>query len=245
MPDLTLNDHVRYYDHEHGGILMLDMAAGRWMALNATASDLWRSWRSNCHFEESVTRVAAKYPEVPYMTIRADAESLLREMTSRGLMNALPALSTLPGKSRPGVTMAEIEQATQRWHRLQAVRIFMAFICVLAACLLLRYSFHAAVRLVRASRRSWCRRSTDAGVARRTVAYVATAARYYPGRAACLELSLAAVILAAIRRRRLDWCLGSAIDPYQFHAWVEVNGTEIPAAGRPLEDSQYLRILAV
>jgi hypothetical protein len=59
---------------------------------------------------------------------------------------------------------------------------------------------------------------------------VRRAACWYPGRAACLERSLAAVLLAIAVRRRLDWCLGAVPDPYRFHAWVAVAGTPVTAA---------------
>jgi hypothetical protein len=65
--------------------------------------------------------------------------------------------------------------------------------------------------------------------ASRIVEAVHLAGRWYPGRAACLERSLAAVLMAIAVRRRLDWCLGSVPDPYRFHAWVAVDGEPVAA----------------
>jgi hypothetical protein len=92
---------------------------------------------------------------------------------------------------------------------------------------LLRFSFRHSLALVQRSRRSWCRHALSPDGASRTVSAVQWAAHRYPGRAACLEQSLAAVLLALAVRRRLDWCLGSAPDPYRFHAWVAVNGKPV------------------
>jgi hypothetical protein len=224
---------------------MLDTISGTWIALNPAASDLWRSWASGCGFDESIEAVAARHPDVPYRAIRADAESLIEELTVRGLIDAVPAEIAAQPTSGSGIAMAEAERAPNHWRLRQPLRSGVAFSCLILASVLVRCSFRAAVRLVSVSRRRWCRTSSDLGAARRTVAAVGTAARYYPGRAACLELSLAAVLLAAVRRRRLDWCLGSATDPYQFHAWVELDGQAVPAPGRPAEDSRFLRVLAV
>lgn len=46
---------------------------------------------------------------------------------------------------------------------------------------------------------------------------------YFPGRTACLELSLAFVLFALMRRRSSTWCVGVATDPIRAHAWVEVD----------------------
>ncbi|MFC9222993.1 lasso peptide biosynthesis B2 protein [Streptomyces hygroscopicus] len=51
-------------------------------------------------------------------------------------------------------------------------------------------------------------------------------ARWWPGRAACMETSLGAVLAAALLGRRLDWCLGArfAPPPVEYHAWAELPG---------------------
>jgi len=46
---------------------------------------------------------------------------------------------------------------------------------------------------------------------------------YFPGRTACLELSLAFVLFALMKRRSSTWCVGVATDPIRAHAWVEVD----------------------
>ena len=235
MLSLQAAEHVRHQSADHGGVLILDTHTGLWMALNPAAGDFWRSWQSGAGFEEGVAEVAARYPEVPLESIRADAEQLVRDLFSRGLIEAIPR-DTLAGTA---TDMAEPEAAVagprSGWHRVGA-----ALIALVVADVLVRCSFRLSFALVRASRRSWCRRAATPRQATIAVTAVSRAARCYPGRAACLEQSLAAVLLSAVRRRRLDWCLGSASDPYRFHAWVE-------AGGQPTPRSQfdYVRILAV
>jgi hypothetical protein len=53
------------------------------------------------------------------------------------------------------------------------------------------------------------------------------AAGCWPGRAACLEISLTATWLAALRGRAVAWCHGVQVHPYTFHAWVEADGAPV------------------
>ena len=234
MLTLQAAEHVRHQSEDHGGVVILDTAAGMWMALNPTAGHFWRSWQSGAGFEEGVAEVAARSPGIPLESIRADAEDLVRDLCSRGLIEAVP-----PGVlAETAADMAEDPAADglrPAWHL-----VITALLALVVASLFLRFSFRASLRLVRMTRGTWCRREASPRRAAEAVAAARRAAHWYPGRAACLEQSLAAVLVAAMRRRQLDWCLGSIPDPYRFHAWVEVAGRPVPAP-----QSGYSRILAV
>jgi hypothetical protein len=238
MLNLQVAGHVRHQEEDHGGVIVLDTVAGRWLALNATAGEFWRSWDGGAGFDDTVASVAAAHPDVPRTSVRADAERLLGELLSLGLIEAVPTVKSAPA----GVGMAEAppEPTGPRpgWPRICAAVIFL-----MAAALLVRCSFRFSYLLVRASRRKWCRRVPTPRQARTTVTVVSRAARHYPGRSACLEQSLAAVLMAAAARRQLDWCLGSAPDPYRFHAWVEVAGQAVSAPGEPGSQFDHWRIL--
>jgi hypothetical protein len=232
MLNLQVAGHVRHQVEDHGGVLVLDTAAGCWLALNPTAGEFWRSWDGGADFEEAVAYVAAGHPDVPQALVRADAERLLDELFSLGLIEAVP----LTAGRLAGTGMAE--QAQSAGAGLGWPRVCVATIFLLVAALLVMCSFRLSYLLVRATRRKWCRQPTTPSQARATVIAVSRAARHYPGRAACLEQSLAAVLLAAASRRRLDWCLGSATDPYRFHAWVEVAGQAVSATAPGEQGSQ-------
>ncbi|MGW7641838.1 lasso peptide biosynthesis B2 protein [Streptomyces decoyicus] len=93
------------------------------------------------------------------------------------------------------------------------------------ALLLLRLPFRYTTRAARWSRRLG-RRPLTAERAEALVAAVRHAARLWPGRAACMETSLGAVLAAALLGGRLHWCLGArfAPPPVQYHAWAELPG---------------------
>ncbi|WP_306368994.1 lasso peptide biosynthesis B2 protein [Nocardiopsis sp. CC223A] len=99
-----------------------------------------------------------------------------------------------------------------------------------------------AVRVV-----GWLRRLVrrPAGFDEAMVAVVAArrAGVWFPGRAACLENSLAAVFTAALLGRRVDWCVGARMMPYTAHAWVEAEGRPVGEAAAP--DRPYLLIMRV
>lgn len=59
------------------------------------------------------------------------------------------------------------------------------------------------------------------------------AADWYPGRAACLENSLAAFIALALRGYRADWCIGCRFGPAEAHAWIETASGPAGLPDRP------------
>ncbi|MFL4910622.1 lasso peptide biosynthesis B2 protein [Streptomyces sp. MMS24-I2-30] len=93
------------------------------------------------------------------------------------------------------------------------------------ALVLLKLPFRHTVRAARIVRRLG-RRDLDAARAEALVGAVRHTARWWPGRAACTETSLGAVLAAALLGRRLDWCLGArfAPPPVEYHAWAELPG---------------------
>nr|WP_184293704.1 lasso peptide biosynthesis B2 protein [Nocardiopsis algeriensis] len=105
------------------------------------------------------------------------------------------------------------------------------------AVVLLRLPLKYSVAVVAQLKR---RTPGPATVAETETAVVAArrAARWFPGRAACLENSLAAALTALLMGHRVDWCIGARLMPYAAHAWVEAEGVPV---GEPAEpDRPYL-----
>ncbi|WP_423461873.1 lasso peptide biosynthesis B2 protein [Promicromonospora sp. MS192] len=78
--------------------------------------------------------------------------------------------------------------------------------------------------------------------AEQVVSAVRWASNWVPFRVACLEESIAAVLVLAARRRAVTWCHGVAPDPVQFHAWIQIDGSPV---AEPSTTSRYtvLRII--
>lgn len=226
----------------HGGVVVLNAATGKWHALNTTASVLWQSWQRGDDFEQAVASVAGRYPEISPDRIRADAEHLLEHLVARDLLDV-----SLPERAA-AVSMTTSMKTARGSGGPTAERFvtLLAFGCMLFAVTCARLPFRTIYRFLHILRWGWCRVPPAVEQASALVAAVHRAARWYPGRAACLELSLAAVLLAALFRQRLDWCLGAATDPYRFHAWVETGGQPVPEPDVPAaQHVRFLRVLTV
>ncbi|WP_336211015.1 lasso peptide biosynthesis B2 protein [Nonomuraea sp. LPB2021202275-12-8] len=231
MLELQIPGHVHHRSQAHGGVVLLNATTGTWHALNATAGILWESWANGADFEQSLTDVACRHPAVPLEVVRADANELLRDLMSRGLIvtrrpvAAVMALGTARSVARP----------PRRARLLAATSLLLAVV-------LLKLPFRVTTWLLSAIRH-WCRGEPSRAAAEAAVSAAHYAAEHYPGRAACLEASLAAVLFAACSRSRLDWCLGAIADPYRFHAWVELGGRPVVPDAEP--DAGYLRVISL
>ena len=246
-----VSPHIHYRSYEPGSVVILDADEGEWVVLNELAGELWRNWAAGTGTDEALRSVAARHPGIAPEDIRADALHLhddlvrrryFRESASTVSAAAPQSLAPVPPSRSVGAAMAA-PPADRARPRPGWLRSLLALVFLALAHILLRLSFRRSLALVRRSRRSWCRDVPRLDGASRTVDAVQRAARWYPGRAACLEQSLAAVLLALVARRRLDWCLGSAPDPYRFHAWVAVDGKPVTRVDDDPALDQYDLIL--
>ncbi|PKW11406.1 Coenzyme PQQ synthesis protein D (PqqD) [Streptomyces sp. 1222.5] len=135
--------------------------------------------------------------------------------------------------SRAGaeVTMAVGRLSPPGTGRMAARSAFaLGVLGFLLALLLIRLPFRTLLTVVWWTQRYGCRREATAEHGAKALASVRRAAALYPGRAACLETSLATLLTLALSGRRAVWCIGTAVDPCRFHAWIETEGVLIKAA---------------
>ncbi|WP_433020149.1 lasso peptide biosynthesis B2 protein [Kribbella sp. CA-294648] len=103
-------------------------------------------------------------------------------------------------------------------YRLAAVPALL-IASVLARWLPLR----ATLAIVRTTKRATGRHPLSRDGAQVVLRARDWAAARFPGRSACMEASLAAVLLAACTGHGVDWCIGCRFNPAQSHAWIEVD----------------------
>mgnify|MGYP004485058737 CR=1 FL=1 len=95
-------------------------------------------------------------------------------------------------------------------------------IAVAIAYLAIRlFKLNQITRIIRTAKH-YCSREIDVEDANIAMEAVRQADFYFPGRLACMELSLAFVIFALTKRLSVMWCIGVKTDPFESHAWVEV-----------------------
>src|SRR5687768_4341049 len=128
-----------------------------------------------------------------------------------------------------------MNQAARQTARPPA--LLSSFLLLAATDLALRIlGFARTVALAR--KLSTTRRQADVALIAEVCRRLAMAAVFYPGRARCLEQSLALYVL--LRRRGLPVELRLGVQPYPFtaHAWVELEGR--PVNEQPEVISQFV-----
>ncbi|WP_206796487.1 lasso peptide biosynthesis B2 protein [Amycolatopsis sp. MtRt-6] len=208
---------VRAVPDDAGRLVLLDSATGRWFVLNRSGAAFYQELRNAADIDKAADAVIARYPAVPADRIRRDVDELVSALVARGLVE----LPDAAGRHAAGVLMAvpaDDAPVGRRW-RLTAPLAF------LLALLLLRLPFRRSAAVVARLKRAKPEASTVDALSALSAAR--RASRWYPGRVACVELSLTAVLTAAFLGVRVDWCFGFTVDPYSFHAWIEVDGEPV------------------
>jgi hypothetical protein len=202
---------------DDGRLVLLDTATGRWYMLNRTGAAFYEELRRTTDLDAAAAALAARYGSVPADRLRRDVDELVSALVRRGLVE----LPDREERHPAGVLMALPDVAPPAGGRSRVV----ALAALALALLLLRLPFRTAVAVVDRLKRHKRPASSDDVLA----ALVAArwAGKRYPGRVACLEHSLTAVLTTAFLGARADWCFGFTVDPYSFHAWVEVDGVPV------------------
>lgn len=237
MAELRIPDHVRLAEDTSGRFILLNVRTGQWFLLNRTAARFLRALGAGKSVDSAVTAIVDAYPNVRESQIRQDTERLVTDLVRQGLLTLEIAATDTSGQVR----MA-LPKRTATPRRLTDT---IAATCALPIALaLLRLPFGTCVYVItHIGRRT--RREANFEEAQAAVAASHHAARWYPGRAACLEISLTAVIAAALRGCHLRWCLGTADDPRRFHAWVEAAGRIVPDPLSGYPEATYQRVLSI
>lgn len=229
MTELRIPQHVHAGEAPHGGTVLFNARSGQWYAMNGTARDLWEEWRRTGDFDTGVQAVADRFPGVRYDHVRLDAEKLAGDLVERGLVAAEKDRTLGAGEATDAGEERACGQADcappagrVRWLRTAG------WLGLCLALLLLRLPFRVPAHAVDVLKRPRSHlRPATMHQAESMLAVVRRAADGYPGRAACLEHSLGTVLGLALAGLTADWCLGSADDPYRFHAWVEIDGENV------------------
>jgi hypothetical protein len=237
LNEFTIPKTVHAAEDSNGDLVLLNEATGRWHKLNRTGTDVFQALKSGVDVEEVVVSLIDRHPDVPAESIRRDVELLLGTLVERGLLvlaedfrRSAAAVLMTPSTSRRPIT---------RRQRLATTAGFVM------AVVLLRLPFRIATTTIIRLRRLLVRRNASVSEARAILSAAHRVSRNYPGRVACLELSLTAVLAAALSNLRIDWCLGTAVDPQTFHAWIEVGGEPVTDPSDDPIPPTYRKVLTV
>jgi hypothetical protein len=199
MTRFVIPDRVHAAPEADGRLVVLNRNTGSWYLLNRTGADLYQELERTSDVAQVVNRLAERHHDVPLDRIRDDIARLTADLVRRGLLEA----------------------RTPRQHRVAAAFAFVV------ALILLRLPYRTSTTVVTTLKRLLANRDATAPEALHHLATARLVTKHYPGRVACLELSLTAVLTAVLLRQRIDWCFGFATDPQTFHSWIEVAGTPV------------------
>jgi hypothetical protein len=234
MTGFTVPASVHIGRDRAGGLVVLNHETGRWHLLNSSGALLFEELRRSGDLAAAVRQLARRHPAVAVERLTADADALVAALVRRGLLD-LPGVQPRGGA---GVLMAVAPRQAPRTGVITRI----AFV---GALVLLRLPFRTCTAVVaRIKRRAVLGDAPPAEVAE-WLAAAGHVSRWYPGRVACLELSLTTVLSGALRRKRVEWCFGFREDPHTFHAWVETGGQPVLDVDDDPIASTYRRVFAV
>jgi hypothetical protein len=197
----------------HGGrTILLDLRTERYLGLDEVGTAVWGvvadAGEDGVALASIVDMLAAEY-EAPRETLARDVGILIDRLWREGLVEGVVPGTVAPEPSLPsGIRCALTLVVT-----VLALRGFG-----------LRRSLALARRLAR--RVSPIALPTSAFLAA-VVRKVGIAAAFFPGRALCLEQSLALYVLLRRARVPVRFLLGAQPYPFTAHAWVEYQGEPV------------------
>jgi hypothetical protein len=194
--------HVRSVVHGDRTVL-LDLRRERYYSLDEVGTRVWELLGDGADVSTIVTRIGEEF-DAPIEQITTDMQALLQRLADDWRV-IVPVRSPLPAREPSGVVCA----------------LTLAATAIALRALGLRRSLALAGRLGRRARPA-AEPTPEmlANVARK----VDTAAAFFPGRALCLEQSLA--LYTCLRRSGIlaDLRIGAQPYPFAAHAWVEYRG---------------------
>lgn len=237
MTRFTVPKDVHTTAQSDGHLMLLNQATGHWHMLNQTGATLYTELKRTTDIDHAIRALAERHTTVPRSQLRDDAEHLVTDLVKRGLLEPADDHDRWP----EALPMTLPTHTTRVPYRYRAV----AGVAFLLALVLLHLPFRLATRTVTALKTHLTTQDATIQETERVLAAAHTATRRYPGRVACLELSLTAVLTAALLRQRVDWCFGYSPDPHTFHAWTEAAGEPVTSPGDDPITQTYQRVLRV
>lgn len=203
------------------GAALLDArhGRGRWRFLDPVGARLWLEILGGAAPADAVDALTAHWQRqgADAGQVRADLTALAADLESTGLL--LP-VDRSARRAPPCVRFAP-EARAGMLQRL-AGHAGLGAALVLLHFLPVRVALTAARTATRLPGRTATVRDAEAALAA-----VRRAARWWPGRVACLEESLAAHFAAALTGHRVTWAIGARFAPHGAHAWIEAAGCVI------------------
>lgn len=226
------------------GVIVHDRAGQRFFTLAHVAAEIWDCLAAGATPAAIVDQLAAEY-DAPRGQIRADVATQIGELLRAGLIEPGPALAVSADRPVLAAGGGPVSPPAPGPGRPIALRPPSYLRCALQiVAIKLRLAAQGYERTL-----DWIRRRVEAVPASERAAMesvraaewrVAMTAALYPGRAQCLERSLALYLLLRCQGVAVRYCHGVQPYPFQAHAWLEYRGEVINDV--PERAHQYNRL---
>ncbi|MFF4146665.1 lasso peptide biosynthesis B2 protein [Streptomyces sp. NPDC001698] len=204
-------------------IAALCTSRGTWQWLNRTTDRIWAA-AANGTVPDLVAELKADRLKDAETLVATTIDGLIRA----GLLGPGAGTGRLPQQIPAATTVAEPAARPSLFMRLPA------WVGLALALALMRLPLHTRMRAL------GLLRFLPAAPPRLAASAAATVLRvrpgWWPGRIACMEVSLATVLTLALCGRRAPWVLGARRLPSEAHAWVWTPAGALGLSGRDADD---------
>jgi hypothetical protein len=204
--------------------ILLDLRRERYFGLDEVSTRIWALLMEGVDVPGIVARLGEEY-DAPRERLDEDVTEILRRLVGLGVI--VPARGQQIGE-REGPSPRSLDSLAPRGS-LRAPSGLRCALVLVGATLALRV-LGLRRSLVLARQLSWRAPAAEsptpkflAGVVRK----VDTAAAFFPGRAMCLEQSLALYLCLHRAGVAVDFRIGVQPYPFTAHAWVEYRGAPV------------------
>lgn len=212
-------DVVSVYSKD-GEAALLNIHGGAWLTLSPDAAYFWSQLETGVDIDAAVAAVADYYEETKG-AVQTELRPVIELLFFEGFLLA-----------EAETKMAEVHMSTPMTGTGLAIKgLPRRMRCVAALSLVLslivqRLPLWLRLKLLRVLAKLPGGPATLSD-AELLVACIRWVGQFYPGRAACLELSVPTFIAGALQGQRVTWCAGIRFDPIVNHAWIEVDGQPV------------------
>lgn len=226
---LRVSPFVRACETQDGAVL-LDIRQGICFSMTPVAIRIWHMVEQDYSLEETTSRLAAEFQNVPRQQLHADVQECVVDLEQKGLM--------VKGNPESRIGFAERllaavqsnkkgrQKTTSRKNNAPRILMLKALLGLLAFDLL---RFGSSFTRTHAFVRSW---TAAPGIAApEVVDLVCKAVNYacvwYPKRVLCLQRSAVTTCLLRSCSIQAQMVIGAQKLPFKAHAWTEVESQAI------------------
>ncbi len=210
---------------------VLNIPTGKNLRVNTHSLSMLRALEAGGTLADAYSQLAEMYPHMDPDVLRQTADWYVRDLVAKGIVvpggNEFALLESNLDKGAP--LPAQMVYETDTTPNVRA----LDYAAALGGFALGRFierekNFSTQIQLMSTIRSRLARRPATTAEATRMLAACRRVTSFSLGRAACLELSRAAVLGSALRGRYVHLTLGVLTDPEGAHVWPETSdGTPI------------------